>query len=107
MRMMMSKGRLSVLLVFALVLVSTRCAALCAIETCSGSGTASTPSPADDPPCERAGGLVSALVDLPLERDCEVTVFLPENAYVAEVRNCVAHGKQFTIELVLIQYQDN
>ena len=52
---------------------------------------------------ERAGGLVSALVDLPLERACEVTVFLPENAYVAEVTNCVARGMQFTVELVLIQ----
>jgi len=41
-----------------------------------------------------------------MERECEVTVFLPENAYVAEVTNCAAHGKQFTIELVLIQYQD-
>lgn len=56
---------------------------------------------------EREGGRVSALVDIPMERECEVTVFLPENAYVAEVTNCVAHGNQFTIELVLIQYQDN
>ena len=55
---------------------------------------------------EREGGRVSALVDIPMERECEVTVFLPENAYVAEVTNCAAHGKQFTIELVLIQYQD-
>ena len=47
----MSKGRLSVLLVFTLVLVSTQCAALCALEPCSGSETASTPTPADDPPC--------------------------------------------------------
>ena len=47
----MSKGRLSVLLVFTLVLVSTQCAALCALEPCNGSETASTPSPADDPPC--------------------------------------------------------
>jgi hypothetical protein len=30
-------------------------------------------------------------------------VFLPENAYVAEVTNCVAQGMQFTVELVLIQ----
>ena len=56
---------------------------------------------------ERTGGLVSALVDVPLERECEVTVFLPENAYSAEVTNCVAHGEQFTVELVLIQYQSN
>ena len=37
---------------------------------------------------ERAGGLVSALVDLPPEHACGVTVYLPENAYVAEVTNC-------------------
>jgi len=36
-------------------------------------------------PLERAGALVSAVVDLPLEKEREVTVFLPENAYVAEV----------------------
>jgi hypothetical protein len=56
---------------------------------------------------EREGSRVSALVDIPLEREREVTVFLPENAYVAEVTNCVAHGKQFTVELELIQYQNN
>jgi len=55
----------------------------------------------------REGGRVSALVDFPLEREREVTVFLPESAYVAEVTNCAAHGKQFTIELILIQYRDN
>jgi hypothetical protein len=49
--MSLSKGRLSVLLVFTLVLVSTQCAALCAFESCNGSQTAWTPSPADDPPC--------------------------------------------------------
>ena len=47
----MSKGRLSVLLVFALVLVSTQCAALCALEPCYVDSAAATPSPADDPPC--------------------------------------------------------
>ena len=52
---------------------------------------------------ERAGALVSAVVDMPMER--EVTVFLPENAYVAEVSNCVANEEQFKIELVLIQAQ--
>ena len=41
-----------------------------------------------------------------LERDRAVTVFLPENAYVAEVVNCREDGQQFTVELVLIQYQD-
>jgi len=55
---------------------------------------------------ERSHGRVSALVDQALERDCAVTVFLPENAYVAEVVNCLAEGKQFTVELVLIQFQD-
>ena len=49
--MSVSKGRLSVLLVFTLVLVSTQCAALCVIEPCNGSETASTPTSADDPPC--------------------------------------------------------
>ena len=33
----------------------------------------------------------------------EVTAFLPENAYVAEVSNCVVHETHFRIELVLIQ----
>jgi hypothetical protein len=56
---------------------------------------------------EREGGRVSALVDIPMERECEVTVFLPENAYVAEVTNCVAQGNQFRIELILIQYENN
>ncbi len=56
---------------------------------------------------EREGGRVSALVDISLERECEVTVFLPENAYVGEVVSCVPQGKQFTVELVLIQFRDN
>jgi len=55
---------------------------------------------------ERSHGRVSALVDHALERDRAVTVFLPDNAYVAEVVNCTAEGEQFTVELVLIQYQD-
>ena len=49
----MSKGRLSVLLVFTLVLVSTQCAVLCAFEPCNGDSAAATPSPAGDPPCHR------------------------------------------------------
>ena len=52
---------------------------------------------------ERAGALVSAVVDVPMERAREVTVFLPDNAYVAKVSNCVPHEEQFKIELVLIQ----
>ena len=32
--------------------------------------------------------------------------FLPENAYVAEVVKCQAKGKQFAVDLVLIQYQN-
>jgi hypothetical protein len=54
----------------------------------------------------RIHGRVSALVDHALEHDRAVTVFLPENAYVAEVVKCVAEGKQFVVELLLIQYQD-
>jgi hypothetical protein len=46
-----SKGRLSALLVFTLVLVSTQCAALCALEPCNGESAAAMPSPADDSPC--------------------------------------------------------
>src|SRR5665213_1399275 len=55
---------------------------------------------------ERSHGHVSALVDQALERQHAVTVFLPENAYVAEVMKCTAEGDQFTVELELIQYQD-
>jgi hypothetical protein len=55
---------------------------------------------------ERNGGRVSALVDVLLERDRAVTVFLPESAYIGEVLSCVAKGRQFTVELVLIQYQE-
>jgi len=55
---------------------------------------------------ERTHGRVSALVDQALERERAVTVFLPENAYVAEVMKCTAQGEQFTVELELIQYQD-
>ncbi len=54
---------------------------------------------------ERGGARVSALVDTALERERAVTVFLPENAYVGEVVSCVSQGEQFTVELVLIQYQ--
>ena len=54
---------------------------------------------------ERTGALVSAVVDTPLERKREVTVFLPENAYAAEISNCVAYEERFKIELVLIQFQ--
>jgi hypothetical protein len=49
---------------------------------------------------------VSASVDQPLELERAVTLFLPENAYVAEVVKCQADGKQFTVDLILIQYQD-
>ena len=55
---------------------------------------------------ERNHCRVSALVDRALERERAVTVFLPENAYVAEVMKCTAEGGQFTVELELIQYQD-
>jgi hypothetical protein len=55
---------------------------------------------------ERTNGSVSALVDQAVERERAVTVFLPENAYVAEVMKCTAHGAHFAVELELIQYQD-
>ncbi len=55
---------------------------------------------------ERGGARVSALVDVALERERAVTVFLPENAYIGEVLSCVAQGRQFTVELMLIQYRD-
>ena len=56
---------------------------------------------------ERGGARVSALVDMALERERAVTIFLPENAYLGEVVSCVAQGKQFAVELLLIQYQNN
>lgn len=54
---------------------------------------------------ERDHGRVSALVDHAIELERAVTLFLPENAYVAEVVKCQARGKQFAVDLVLIQYQ--
>ena len=56
---------------------------------------------------ERDHARVSALVDHALEPECAVTVFLPENAYLAEVVSCQADGRQFTVDLVLIQYQED
>jgi len=56
---------------------------------------------------ERAGARVSAVVDRPMERDREVTVFLPENAYVAEVVSCVKEGRQFAVDVILIQFRDD
>jgi hypothetical protein len=56
---------------------------------------------------EHQGARVSALVDNALERERAVTIFLPANAYVGEVVSCVAQGKQFTVELVLIQYRND
>jgi hypothetical protein len=53
---------------------------------------------------ERGGARVSAVVDMALERERPVRVFLPENAYIGEVVSCVALEKQFTVELTLIQY---
>jgi hypothetical protein len=54
---------------------------------------------------ERDHGRVSALVDHAIELERAVTLFLPENAYVAEVVKCQAQGKEFAVDLVLIQYQ--
>jgi len=55
---------------------------------------------------EREHGRVSALVDQALDLECAVTLFLPENAYVAEVVKCQAEGKRFSVDLILIQCQD-
>ncbi|MEO8053067.1 MAG: hypothetical protein ABI833_21885 [Acidobacteriota bacterium] len=55
---------------------------------------------------ERKHGHVSALVDQALELERAVTLFLPENAYVAEVVKCQPEGEEFTVDLVLIQYQE-
>ena len=55
---------------------------------------------------QREHGRVSALVDHAIELERAVTLFLPENAYVAEVVKCQAEGKQFTVDLILIQYQE-
>ncbi len=54
---------------------------------------------------ERDHGRVSALVDQAIELERAVTLFLPENAYVAEVVKCQPQGKQFAVDLILIQYQ--
>jgi hypothetical protein len=48
-----SQGKLSVLLAFALVLVNIECVAFCTVEACNGSGTASTASPSNVPPCHQ------------------------------------------------------
>ncbi len=52
-RRVMSKGRLSVLLVLALVLVNIQCVALCAAESCNDRASASMPASADVPPCHQ------------------------------------------------------
>ena len=51
------------------------------------------------------GGRVNALVDNPLECDQEITVFLTDHVYIGEVLKCVAAGKRFSVELLLIQYK--
>jgi hypothetical protein len=56
---------------------------------------------------ERGGARMSALVDVALEQERAVTVFLPEHAYIGEVVSCVAQEKKFTVKLILIQYRDN
>jgi hypothetical protein len=48
-----SRGRFSVALAFILVLVNIQCVAVCAVESCNNDGIASTPSPADAPPCHK------------------------------------------------------
>lgn len=56
---------------------------------------------------EYTGARMSALVDVALERERAVTVFLPENAYIGEALSCVAQGEQFKLELILIQYRES
>ena len=55
----------------------------------------------------RGGAHVSAVVDRALQRERAVTVFLPDNAYIGEVVSCAANGRQFAVELLLIQYQND
>src|SRR4029077_17302972 len=63
--MSVSKGRLSVLIAFTLVLVNIQCVAFCTLEPCNGSGAASTPSPADVPPCHHHHGAPSQQAPAP------------------------------------------
>jgi len=56
---------------------------------------------------EHKAARVLVLVDNALEREREVTVFLPADAYIGEVVSCVPQGEQFTVELVLIQHRDD
>jgi hypothetical protein len=51
------------------------------------------------------GAWVAALVDLPLEPQSAVTVFLPANAYLAEVVSCTGERKRFRVELQLISIE--
>ena len=41
---------------------------------------------------DRGGARVSAVLNIALEQERAVTVFMPENAYMAEVTKCVAQG---------------
>ena len=54
---------------------------------------------------ERKGAWVAALVDMPLEPESEVTVFLPGTVYLAEVVSCAGKRKRFTADLQLIMVQ--
>jgi hypothetical protein len=54
---------------------------------------------------ERKGAWVVALVDMPLEAESAVTVFLPDNAYLAEVVSCAGKRKSFSVDLQLITVQ--
>ena len=54
---------------------------------------------------ERKGAWVAALVDMPLDPESEVTVFLPGNVYLAEVVSCVGKRTRFTADLQLIMIQ--
>ena len=54
---------------------------------------------------DRVGGRVRALVDAGLERNQPITIFLTDSVYLGEVVDCVAQGRKYTIELLLIQYK--
>lgn len=55
---------------------------------------------------ERGEARVSAIMDTAIDGARAVKIFLPEDAYVGEVKSCVAKGDQFTVELALIMLQD-
>ena|ERR1051326_2835693 len=71
----------------------------------SADGEASDQTVSSGRVLQRAGGRVSALVDQAVDRNCEIIVFLPEDAYLGEVVSFEATDSKYTVELVLIQYR--